>query len=80
MVRQLAAGRQMGALCLRLCRDRSPEPFQRGWNVRDAGVSEYLELQDLVVVAVGLNGVVKLLQKIEAVTREEIDSPDAALL
>ena len=80
MVRQQAAGRQMGALCLRLCRDRSPEPFQRGWIVRDAGGHRILELQDLMIVAVGLNGVVKLLQKIASVTRKEIDSADAALL
>ena len=33
-----------------------------------------------MVVAVGLNGVVQLLQKIASVARKKIDSPDASLL
>src|SRR5271169_4926275 len=39
-----------------------------------------LQLQDLVVVAVGLHGVVELVQEFAAVARQEMDASDAAFL
>jgi len=40
----------------------------------------YLHLYDLVVVAVGLNGVEELVKKVASISGDEVNPPNAALL
>ncbi len=46
----------------------------------DAAAALRLQFQNLVVVAIGLDGVVQLVQEFASVAREEVEAADAALL